>query len=76
MWTCYPPPHCTATATRPPHILPAPLPTPCRVSWPLTLVVPPSQLSHYQLVFKLLLTLKLTERQLSSVWHRIASGTR
>lgn len=52
------------------------VPSTLRVSWPLTLVVPPSQLSHYQLVFKLILTLKLTERQLSSAWHRVAAGSR
>lgn len=36
----------------------------------------PSQLSHYQLVFKLLLVLKLTERQLSLTWHRVAGAVR
>ena len=58
----------------PPSLL-LPLP-PCRVSWPHTLVVPPAQLSHYQLVFKLLLSLKLTERQLSTAWHRITTSSR
>ena len=47
-----------------------------RVSWPHTLVLSPSQLSHYQLVFKLLLVLKLTERQLSLTWHRVAGAVR
>ncbi|GAX72609.1 hypothetical protein CEUSTIGMA_g65.t1 [Chlamydomonas eustigma] len=47
-----------------------------RVAWPHSLVVPPSQLANYQLVFKLLLTLKLTERQLSTTWLRMAGRSR
>jgi len=47
-----------------------------RLSWPMTLVVSPKQLSQYQLIFKLLFSLKHTERQVALTWHRLASASR
>ncbi|KAF5833568.1 Spc98 family-domain-containing protein [Dunaliella salina] len=45
-----------------------------RLSWPVTLIIPPRALVQYQVIFKHLFNLKHVERQLAAAWHRMQAA--
>jgi hypothetical protein len=47
-----------------------------KLAWPLSLVVSRRQLLHYQVLYKYLLSLKYTERQLNQVWQSLRATKR